>query len=84
MARAYVVRALSGDIDALNAWLKIVKRYDDLCGLTKVAPPSLILPSPDQWTDLINAVAGPQPFVEGDVVAVQSSVVLPALAELAE
>lgn len=75
------------DLDAVKVWLTLRKRYDNLSGLERVPPMNVILPSSDQWADLIEAVAGPQserPFIDGEVLDVESVEAAPSLAELVE
>lgn len=50
-----------GDLDAVTAWLRVMKRYDDLSHLTKVAPVIQIGPSADELEALIAAVVAGSP-----------------------
>ena len=45
----------------MNAWLRVMKRYDDLSGLTKTAPVKQIGLSAAEWDALIDDVVGTQP-----------------------
>lgn len=56
--------AVRGDLDAMREWRALRKMHQDVSGVTRVAPTIVVGPSPEQWGELIDAVAGiPAPVV---------------------
>ena len=85
MTHSVAVLALQGDLDAMREWRALRGMHQKVSGVL-VAPPMVVLPSADQWDELIDAVCAAHPAQSGVIdvegVNVDDAVLVDFLGEL--